>query len=198
MDQRRIEQLEQRIAFLEKEMNVLKTQVERVLQGGQEAQKVPQAQERKEIIAPVKKGRAIQFKTREGQKEVVSPPVQQKESGPIDWEYVIGRVWLPRIFIFVLLLGLVWGFTLAAAMGILTEPIRILMGFAGSGLLVWLGEKQIKKQRESLGKALLSGALSLLILTTFAMHVLYDMVPGVVAFILCWMDCRRSTIGETP
>ncbi|MFB5167169.1 hypothetical protein V2P11_15655 [Parageobacillus toebii] len=155
MDQKRMEQLEQRIVVLEKEMNVLKRQVESILQGGQEAQKAPQAQERKEIIDPVKKG-----------KIVVSPPAQQKESDPIDWEHVIGRVWLPRIFIFVLLLGLVWGFTIAAAMGILTEPVRILMGFAGSGLLVWLGEKQIKKQRENLGKVLLSGAISLLILTT--------------------------------
>jgi uncharacterized membrane protein len=176
MDQKSIEQLEQRIVVLEKEMNVLRTQVERILQGGQEAKKAPQAQERKEIIAPVI--------TREGQKGAASPSVQRKESGPIDWEDVIGRVWLPRIFIFVLLLGLVWGFTIAAAMGILTEPVRILMGFAGSGLLVWLGEKQIKKQRENLGKVLLSGAISLLILTTFAMHVLYDMVPGVAAFIL--------------
>ncbi|RAK17144.1 putative membrane protein DUF2339 [Anoxybacillus vitaminiphilus] len=184
MDPKRMEQLEQRIAVLEKEMNVLKAQVESVLQGGQEAQKVPRTQERKEIIASEKKGKAIQFKTREGQEKAVSPSVQQKESGSIDWEHVIGRVWLPRIFIFVLLLGLVWGFTIAAAMGILTEPVRILMGFAGSGLLVWLGEKQIKKQRESLGKVLLSGAISLLILTTFAMHVLYDMVPGVAAFIL--------------
>ncbi|UOE74708.1 DUF2339 domain-containing protein [Parageobacillus thermoglucosidasius] len=181
MDQKRMEQLEQRIAVLEKEMNALKTQVERILQEGQEAQKATQAQERKEIIAPVKKGKTIQFKTNEG---TVSPSVQRTESGPIDWEDVIGRVWLPRIFIFVLLLGLVWGFTIVAAKGILTEPVRILMGFAGSGLLVWLGEKQIKKQRESLGKVLLSGAISLLILTTFAMHVLYGMVPGVVAFIL--------------
>jgi uncharacterized membrane protein len=181
MDQKRMEQLEQRIAVLEKEMNALKTQVKRILQGGQEAQKVTQAQEGKEIIDPVKKGKTIQFKTNEG---AVSPSVQRKESGPIDWEDVIGRVWLPRIFIFVLLLGLVWGFTIVAAKGILTEPVRVLMGFAGSGLLVWLGEKQIKKQRESLGKVLLSGAISLLILTTFAMHVLYDMVPGVVAFIL--------------
>jgi uncharacterized membrane protein len=184
MDQKRMEQLEQRIAVLEKEMNALKTQVERILQGGQEAQKVTQAQERKEIIAPVKKGKTIQYKTKEGQEGAVFPSVQRKESGPIDWEDVIGRVWLPRIFIFVLLLGLVWGFTIVAAKGILTEPVRILTGFAGSGLLVWIGEKQIKKQRESLGKVLLSGAISLLILTTFAMHVLYDMVPGVVAFIL--------------
>ncbi|PDM40723.1 hypothetical protein CN643_09935 [Parageobacillus yumthangensis] len=55
MDQKRMEQLEQRIVVLEKEMNVLKRQVESILQGGQEAQKAPQAQERKEIIDPVKK-----------------------------------------------------------------------------------------------------------------------------------------------
>lgn len=176
MDQKRMEQLEQRIVVLEREMNVLRAQVERILQGGQKAQKAPQSQERKEMIAPVI--------TREEQEEADSPSAQRKESGPIDWEDVIGRVWLPRIFIFVLLLGLVWGFTIVAAKGILTEPVRILMGFAGSGLLVWLGEKQIKKQRESLGKVLLSGAISLLILTTFAMHVLYDMVPRAVAFIL--------------
>jgi uncharacterized membrane protein len=184
MDQTRIEQLEQRVAVLEKEVNILKAQTASILQEGRELQKVPQVQEQTENMASVKKERLIQFKKREEQEEGASLPERPKKSEPIDWEHVIGRVWLPRVFIFVLLLGLVWGFTIAAAMGILTEPVRILMGFAGSGLLVWLGEKQIKKQRESLGKVLLSGAISLLILTTFAMHVLYNMVPGVVAFIL--------------
>lgn len=109
-------------------------------------------------------------------------PKESKE--PVDWEHLIGRVWLPRIFIFVLLLGLIWGFKVAVDYGVLTEPVRVVLGFGAAIGLYFLGERQIKDARESLGKSLLIGAVGLLILTTFAMNVLYDMLPTAAAFAL--------------
>ena len=46
------------------------------------------------------------------------------EKKPFDWDLFI-RAWLPRIFIFVLLLGVVFGFVAAVKAGYLTEPIRL-------------------------------------------------------------------------
>src|SRR5699024_3515756 len=86
-----------------------------------------------------------------------------------DWETLIGKIWLPRIFIFVLLLGVVWGFRIAVDAGWLNETARVIIGFIVAGLFYYVGEKQIKKDRIALGKVLLVGFISTLLVTTFAM-----------------------------
>lgn len=106
--------------------------------------------------------------------------VVQKEH--IDWEKQIGQVWLPRIFIFVLLLGVVWAFKAASDYGIINEPVKVVLGYLSSAILIYLGFSQIKKKRNALGQVLLGGSVVLLLIVTFAMHVLYDLVPLVIAF----------------
>ncbi|MED0672225.1 DUF2339 domain-containing protein [Aneurinibacillus aneurinilyticus] len=101
-----------------------------------------------------------------------------------DWEHLIGRIWLPRIFIVVLLLGVIWAFKVSIDKGLITEPVRVLLGFFASGAFLWLGDKQVKQQRHALGQVLLGGAVCLTMLTTFAMHALYDFIPALPAFLL--------------
>lgn len=117
-----------------------------------------------------------------------SPPREPREprepEPPIDWEHLIARVWLPRIFIFVLLLGVLWGFSAAVTAGIITRPVRIMLGLLASGLMIWFGESQMKHKRVVLGQVLLGGAVSVLMLTLFAAHMLYDYLPYMLAFIL--------------
>ncbi|MCJ8014000.1 DUF2339 domain-containing protein [Paenibacillus sp. KQZ6P-2] len=103
---------------------------------------------------------------------------------PKDWEHLIARVWLPRVFIVVLLLGVLWGFTAAVSAGYLTEPIRCLLGVVVAAVMYWLGERQIRSQREALGQVLLGGAVGVLILSVFAAHELYDLIPSGLAFVL--------------
>lgn len=189
MEPNRMELLEQRIENLEKEVKALKnaqiaeSSIEQI-----ETHPVVQPIE-KEVGEPnkvVRNGKTIQFKTREGQQsqrtEPVATPSPSKKAEPVDWEHLIGRVWIPRIFIFVLLLGLTFAFTIVAIAG--TELIRIVMGFGLAGILYIIGEKQVKKERDGLGKVLLSGSISVAILTTFAMHVQYQMIPSIMAFVL--------------
>jgi uncharacterized membrane protein len=92
------------------------------------------------------------------------------------------QIWLPRIFIFILLLGVIWGFKVAVDGGYINEPVRIIIGFLFSGLLIYFGEKNIKHSRNALGQSLLGGSIVLLMLTTFAMHNLYGMITPFVAF----------------
>lgn len=167
MENGRFKQLEERVRQLELEVESLKKQ-------GVKSQFSIGTKSVSEAKRPIE-NKQIELKKK---------PVPAKESEPVDWEHLIGRVWLPRIFIFVLLLGLVWGFKVAVDYGILTEPIRVVLGFSVAVSLYVLGEKQLKNGRLSLGKSLLIGAIGLLILTTFAMNVLYGMVPTVVAFSL--------------
>ncbi|BFH60848.1 DUF2339 domain-containing protein [Paenibacillus azoreducens] len=112
------------------------------------------------------------------------PNIPMQPKPPKDWEHLIARVWLPRIFIVVLLLGVLWGFTAAVTAGYLTEPVRCLLGVVAAVVMYWLGERQIRSRREALGQVLLGGAIGVLILSVFAAHVLYDLIPSGLAFAL--------------
>jgi len=114
-----------------------------------------------------------------------APPVMSKQptvKKEIDWEHLIARVWLPRIFILVLLIGVLWGFGAAVSSGLITKPIRCLLGLIAAAVLYWQGERQISKKRAALGQVLLGGSISMSILTIFAAHMLYGYLNSTAAF----------------
>jgi uncharacterized membrane protein len=120
---------------------------------------------------------------------VRNEPKQEKEIPiipkiPTDWEHLIARVWLPRIFIVVFLLGVLWGFTAAVNAGIITEPVRCILGILAAGFMYWQGEVQIHRSRTALGQVLLGGSMGVLILSLFAAHMLFDLIPSGLAFLL--------------
>ncbi|MCR8644697.1 DUF2339 domain-containing protein [Paenibacillus sp. N1-5-1-14] len=185
----RIDQLEKRIALLENQIKELK-------------------QEREPVSSPVvpsKKPTILQAEIKQA-KPITQGPVRmtttpQVKKANTDWEQHFAKVWLPRIFIVVLLLGVLWGFTAAVNAGIITEPVRVLLGLIATALLFWQGEKQIKAERFALGKVLLGGSVAILMLTLFAAHMLYDYTPSWAAFILyiltialsIWLSLRHQS-----
>ncbi|MGV7115413.1 DUF2339 domain-containing protein [Paenibacillus kyungheensis] len=117
------------------------------------------------------------------------PPVQAPYTPPVpkppkDWEHLIARVWLPRVFIVVLILGIVWGFIAVVKAGYLSEPIRCILGVLVAAVLYWLGEREVSKERPALGKVLLGGSIAILILSIVASYLLYDLLPFIFAFLL--------------
>ncbi|MCM3741559.1 DUF2339 domain-containing protein [Oceanobacillus luteolus] len=165
MENERIDKLEARILQLEKEVQQLK-----------EEKNKPPILTNQEVPQPIKP-----VSTSIPKKPTVPKPETVKKE-QTDWETLLGKVWLPRIFIFVLLLGVVWGFRIAVDAGWLNETNRIIIGFIVAVLFYYIGNKQIKRDRVALGKVLLVGFISTLLVTTFAMHILYDMIPLAVAF----------------
>lgn len=121
----------------------------------------------------------------------VTIPVKQP-APPRDWEHLIARVWLPRIFIVVFLLGVLWGFTAAVNAGIITEPIRCMLGIAVAGFMYWQGEVQIRRKRTVLGQVLLGGSSGVLMLSLFAAHMLFDLIPPTLAFIFYAISIAAS------
>ncbi|GAB6991621.1 DUF2339 domain-containing protein [Paenibacillus pini] len=112
------------------------------------------------------------------------PYVPPQPKKPTDWEHLIARVWLPRIFIVVLLLGVLWGFIAAVSEGYLTKPVRCILGLLAAGVMYWLGEKQIRSKREALGQVLLGGSIAVSMLSFFSAHYLYELIPSWLAFVL--------------
>ncbi|MED4452422.1 DUF2339 domain-containing protein [Metabacillus fastidiosus] len=161
----RIEELEKRVDELRKEAYELKSII---LELKREA--------------PSKQANVEEVKAKE--ENQLLPPTPIKEPQPVDWEKRIGQVWLPRIFIFVLLLGIIWAFKAASDYGLMQPPLKIAFGFIAAVVLIFLGHNQIVKSRNALGQVLLGGSVILLFIDTFAMHILYGMIPGIIAFIL--------------
>ncbi|OXM15474.1 DUF2339 domain-containing protein [Paenibacillus herberti] len=114
-----------------------------------------------------------------------APPRPPKEPPqPIDWEHQIGRVWLPRIFVIVLLIGVLWGFLAAVNAGYITPEIRCLLGLAAALVMFGAGVRWMRQKRNALGLVLLGGANGVLVLTLFAAHMLYDFIGAGMAFVL--------------
>lgn len=106
------------------------------------------------------------------------------EKKPIEWDVLIFQKVLPPIFIVVFIIGILWGFKAVSDYGVLTGPVKVLLGFIVAFALIGLGLWQLKQNRKNLGQMLLGGAIPILMLSTFAMHQLYSMTGPNVSFLL--------------
>lgn len=155
-----------RVTHLEKEVVLLKKQQAKWLEKenkspatfDNEQWEVKELTKEKEVVAkqdaPIK----------------VEKPIYKKKE--FDLEQVLSK-WLPKVFMFILLLGVLWGLKVAADYGFLTKAIRIVAGYAGTALLYYFGMKFYRQQQKVFGNTLLGGFIALGILTTFAAHYLY-------------------------
>ncbi|MFD2114306.1 DUF2339 domain-containing protein [Paenibacillus yanchengensis] len=99
-------------------------------------------------------------------------------------EHLLARVWLPRVFIIVLLLGVLWGFLAIVANGYLSEEVRCILGILLGIGMYFSGVHQIKKQRSGIGKVLLGGSHGVLLLSVSAAHLLYGFISSPIAISL--------------
>ncbi|MBK5495663.1 DUF2339 domain-containing protein [Bacillus sp. TH13] len=99
------------------------------------------------------------------------------------------QTWLPRVFVGIMLLGVIWLFKAGVDAGLLTPAIRIVFGIALSIGLYYIGDIQIKRERQALGLVLAGGSITGIVLTTFAAHYLYGFIPASVAFLcnIAWV-----------
>lgn len=109
---------------------------------------------------------------------------KQRIKQETDWEHLIARVWLPRIFLFVLLIGMIWGFKAAVDGGFITESMRCVIGYLAAGAFIFIGFRQQKAKRPLLSQVLLGGSIAIGMLTTFAAHSLYELMSVPFALIV--------------
>lgn len=129
-------------------------------------------------------------------------PSQQQVRKEFDLERALST-WLPRVFMFILLLGVLWGLKVGMDNGIISNPVRVGMGYAGTILLYFLGMRFYNSGKKGFGLTLLGGFIGLGILTTFAAHLLYGYLNFTIAFvigvayILAGLLLSRKTKSET-
>ncbi|WP_240376752.1 DUF2339 domain-containing protein [Bacillus piscicola] len=115
------------------------------------------------------------------EKSSESPALEEERSfGALEKHF--GKTWLPRIFLFVLLLGVVWAFAAAYDSGLITEPVVLTIGYVVSGGLAAAGMWQYRRKHTGLAQVILAAAVIIPTLTTFAGHALYHLIPLSIAF----------------
>ncbi|MGR3762721.1 DUF2339 domain-containing protein [Rossellomorea sp. NS-SX7] len=172
MEREELERLERRVGSLERELNLVKIQLMKAKHGADDPAPVGQQKEKPHV----NKSDAVQLA--QGPVPAKSNAEKPKEA----FDFSVER-WLPKVFLFVLLIGSVWGFMAASQNGWLTPGFRVLTGAVVSIAMFILGERYSKDQRK-LGITLLSGSIVLAIITLFSANILYGFIPGVVTNLL--------------
>jgi len=165
------EDIIKRLTYLEEEVKLLKSQQAELLAQSVSNDEPKKVVPRKPVQEKVYSApeRASRVEEDEDSRQQLSPIQPRKE---FDLEKMLG-LWLPRVFMFILLLGVLWGLRLGMNHGFITNPVRIGLGYAGTGLLYYLGMKYTHNKNRVFGLTLLGGLVALGILTTFAAHHLY-------------------------
>ena len=110
-------------------------------------------------------------------------PIQEKVRIEFNLEKALSN-WLPRVFMFILLLGVLWGLKVGMDHGFITNPVRVGAGYTGTILLYFLGTRYYNSGKKGFGLTLLGGFIGLGILTTFAAHLLYGYLSFTIAFVI--------------
>ncbi|WP_034761200.1 DUF2339 domain-containing protein [Rossellomorea vietnamensis] len=164
MEMEELKRLEQKINFLEKELYLVKRQL---IQAKNENES-PVIQKAEVYTEPKKPIPA----------ESSADPIVEKE--PFDFSV---ERWLPKVFLFVLLIGSIWGFMAASQNGWVSPGLRVLTGGAISIVMYALGERFSRDQRK-LSITLLSGSIVLAIITLFSANILYGYIGGLTTNLL--------------
>ncbi|MED0993291.1 DUF2339 domain-containing protein [Bacillus nitratireducens] len=178
---KKIEALETAIETMQETLYDLKAKQREIEKVQQNVNK-----EKKEYIETVsnKKLQEDVVKTREPIQEPELKQVDISAFKPEPFNIIkFCQTWLPRIFVGIMLLGVIWLFKAGVNAGLLTPAIRVVFGIVLSAGLYYVGDIQIKRERQALGLVLAGGSITGIVLTTFAAHYLYEFIPAGIAFI---------------
>nr|WGE04974.1 DUF2339 domain-containing protein [Bacillus subtilis] len=162
----KIDELNKRVGRLEQELESVKREIAN-LAAGKKEQTVVKTDEHPKI----NKETEVPQKTQ----------APRKENRTL--ENMAGN-WLPKIFIFVFLLGMIWAFVAAAEKGWINAYMRVGAGLIVSIVLYVLGSRSHKKNASVLGSSLLAGSNIVYIVSLFAGNMLYQIIPTPLTMIL--------------
>ncbi|MFI8576162.1 DUF2339 domain-containing protein [Rossellomorea aquimaris] len=163
MEKEEFERLERKISTLEKELYLVKRQ----------------------LIQAKSESEATIIQKAEVYAEPEKPFLAEKDDPLIEkepFDFSVER-WLPKVFLFVLLIGSIWGFMAASQNGWVTPGLRVLTGAVISIVMYFLGERYSRDQRK-LSITLLSGSIVLAIITLFSANILYGYIGGLITNLL--------------
>lgn len=190
MEKKDYESLLNRVAKLEREVKELKGEKEKDLGMSftEEATASPLISPSKSEKDTVRPTPAVSYPFKVSPTYQAKPKVPVTESAPLpkkekewDFEALLGT-WMPRLFMVILIFGVLWGLKVGMDNGFITNPVRIALGYMASGGLAYIGFRYYKSKNKAFGLTLLGGFIAVGIITTFAAHNLYGYFNPYAAF----------------
>lgn len=166
-------ELERRIAKLEEEMADLRQELS-LLKGSQSAEKINTLDARQSMIKqsePIKPKPVLESKpipTKVTEKEVQPQPSMEER---VMWA-------LPKVFMVILVMGVLWGLKLVSDYGYLSNGVKIILAYAlsvGLAVIAYALERR-KVGSTAITISLYGGAFIVGILTTAASAILYEII----------------------
>ncbi len=166
-------ELERRIAKLEEEMADLRQELSS-LKGTQSTEKINTLDARQSMIKqsePIKPKPALESKpvpTKVTEKEVQPQPSMEER---VMWA-------LPKVFMVILVMGVLWGLKLVSDYGYLSNGVKIILAYAlsvGLAVIAYVLERR-KVGSSAITISLYGGAFIVGILTTAASAILYEII----------------------
>lgn len=99
-------------------------------------------------------------------------------------ESILVKYVLPIVFVIVLLIGILMLFIAGIAYGLITEPVRCLLGVILAAVMYTVGLIQQRFKRPIWGKSLLGGAHGVFIITISIAHLAYELIGLALAAVL--------------
>lgn len=166
-------ELERRIAKLEEEMADLRQELT-VLKGSQSTEKINTLDARQSMIKqsePIKPKPVLESKpipTKVAEKEVQPQPSMEER---VMWA-------LPKVFMVILVMGVLWGLKLVSDYGYLSDGVKIILAYVlsvGLAVIAYVLERR-KVGSSAITISLYGGAFIVGILTTAASAILYEII----------------------
>lgn len=190
--ERRVESLEEEVRSLREELSQFKksaypksyaatenkSTISQVKRGVFEKPAPQQAAQKQLVPQPLVEGNALPLRHEEEAKPQPSKPQRSLEE-TITWA-------LPKVFMVILVLGVLWGLKLISDYGYLSDNVKIILAYVLSIGLIALPYVLEKKQKSSQAViiSLYGGAFIIGILTTAAGTILYDVLHLNLALII--------------
>lgn len=166
-------ELERRIAKLEEEMADLRQELS-ILKGSQSTEKNNTLDARQSMIKqsePIKPKPVLESKpipTKVAEKEVQPQPSMEER---VMWA-------LPKVFMVILVMGVLWGLKLVSDYGYLSDGVKIILAYVlslGLAVIAYVLERR-KVGSSAITISLYGGAFIVGILTTAASAILYEII----------------------
>lgn len=175
--------IESRLAELEREVHALRFELNELKKLHSTNPIANQQNDRQAILTnpSPEKSQKVQFKPLNTQKKKTEEPSQKKQR---TFEETI--MWaLPKVFMIILILGVLWGLKLIGDYGFLSNPIKIILAYLLSISLIGIAYRIERRRKDAhiITIALYGGAFIIGILTTAAGAILYEVLPLYVALL---------------
>lgn len=174
--EKRVNELEQEVSILKQEMAQLKNQIVSPIQKVEKAKIINSEKTaiKKEVLE-----RAYVQNVKVNETPLQKPRKEKTLEEMLVWS-------LPKVFMIMIVFGVLWGLKLISDYGILANGFKIALAYVFSLALVGLAYimEYKKKRQKALYITLYGGAFIIGILTTAAGAILYDVLPLLIALLV--------------